>query len=139
MLFIRNRILNHLNFDKRSNLHLVSLKIDLTFTILTNISQKNSLFLHSVLLIYLTYNTACIGEGNGNPLQCSCLENLRDGEAWWLPSIGSHRVGHDWSDLAAAAALHGLNPWGRKESDMTERLSLSLHKFKEYSIVIWLT
>ena len=24
-----------------------------------------------------------IGEGNGNPLQCSCLENLRDGGAWW--------------------------------------------------------
>ena len=28
-------------------------------------------------------------------LQCSCLENLRDGGAWWLPSMGSHRVGHD--------------------------------------------
>ena len=27
-----------------------------------------------------------------------------DGGAWWLPSMGSHRVGHDWSDLAAAAA-----------------------------------
>ena len=25
----------------------------------------------------------CIGEGNGNPLQCSCLENPRDGGAWW--------------------------------------------------------
>ena len=35
------------------------------------------------------------GEGNGNPLQCSCLENPRDGGAWWLPSRGSHRVGHD--------------------------------------------
>jgi len=35
------------------------------------------------------------GEGNGNPLQCSCLENPRDGGAWWLPSMGSHRVGHD--------------------------------------------
>ena len=33
------------------------------------------------------------GEGNGNPLQCSCLENPRDGGAWWLPSMGSHRVG----------------------------------------------
>ena len=42
-----------------------------------------------------------IGEGNGNPLQCSCLENPRDGGAWW--SMWSHRVGHDWSDLAAAA------------------------------------
>jgi len=26
---------------------------------------------------------SCIGEGNGNPLQCSCLENPRDGRAWW--------------------------------------------------------
>ena len=37
----------------------------------------------------------CIGEGNGNPLQWSCLENPRDGGAWWAPSMGSHRVGHD--------------------------------------------
>ena len=91
-------------------------------------------------------------DGNGTPLQYSCLENPRDGEAWWaaiygvtqswtrlsdfpftfqfcalekemathssvlawripgtgepgvLPSMGSYRVGHDWSDLAAAAA-----------------------------------
>ena len=44
-----------------------------------------------------------IGEGNGNPLQCSCLENPRDGEPGGLPSMGPHRVGHYWSDLAAAA------------------------------------
>ena len=50
------------------------------------------------------------GEGNGNPLQCSCLENPRDGGAWWLPSMGSHTVGHDWSDLAAAAAALGPAP-----------------------------
>ena len=97
----------------------------------------------------LTFNC---GEGNGTPLQYSCLENPTDGGAWWaavhgvtktwtrlsdfpftfhfhaletemaahssvlawripgtgapggLPSVGSHRVGHDWSDLAAAAA-----------------------------------
>ena len=53
---------------------------------------------------------SCIGEGNGNPLQCSCLENPRDGGAWWAPSMGPHRVGHDWSNLAAAAAAeHGSN------------------------------
>ena len=39
-----------------------------------------------------------------NPLQCSCLENPRDGEPGGLPSMGSHRVGHNWSDLAAVAA-----------------------------------
>ena len=100
-------------------------------------------------------------EGDGTPLQYSCLENPMDGGAWWaavhgiaksrtrlsdftftfhfhalekemathpsvlawripgmgepggLPSVGLHRVGHDWSDLAAAAAaaayLHILN------------------------------
>ena len=47
---------------------------------------------------------SCIGEGYGNPLQCDCLENPRDGEPGGLPSMGSHRVGHDGSDLAAAEA-----------------------------------
>ena len=94
--------------------------------------------------VYLSH-----GEGHGNPLQYSCLENPMDGGAWWaavhgvtkswtwlsdftftfhfhalekemathssvlawriqgmgLPSMGSHRIGHDWSDLAAAAYL----------------------------------
>ena len=50
------------------------------------------------------FSLSCIGEGNGNPLQCSCLENPRDGKPGGLPSMGSHRVRHDWSNLAAAAA-----------------------------------
>ena len=97
-----------------------------------------------------------IGEGNGTPLQYSCLENPMDRGTWWvavhgvekswtrlsdftftfhfhalekemathsgvlawripgmgkpggLPSIGSHRVGHDWSDLAAVAAMMSI-------------------------------
>ena len=36
----------------------------------------------------------CIGEGNGNPLQCSCLENPRDGEAWWAAVYG---VAQSWT------------------------------------------
>ena len=51
------------------------------------------------------FSLSCIGEGNGNPLQCPCLENPRDGEPGGLPSRGSHRVGHDGSNLAAAAAV----------------------------------
>ena len=54
--------------------------------------------------LHFHFSLSCIGEGNGNPLQCSCLENPRDGEPGGLPSTGSHRVGHDLSDLAAAAA-----------------------------------
>ena len=33
-------------------------------------------------------NKSSFGEGNGNPLQCSCLENLRDGGAWWAAIYG---------------------------------------------------
>ena len=105
-----------------------------------------------------------LGEGNGTPLQCSCLENPMDGGAWWaavhgvakswtrlsdftftfyfhalekeiathssvlawripgtgepggLPSLGSHRVRHDWSDLAAVSyvrSVYSVNKsWG---------------------------
>ena len=35
-------------------------------------------------------------EGNGTPLQCSCLENPMDRGAWWVQSMGSQRVRHDW-------------------------------------------
>ena len=42
---------------------------------------------------------------SGLELQCSCLENPRDGEPGGLPSVGSHRVGFDWSNLAAAAVV----------------------------------
>ena len=48
------------------------------------------------------FSLSCIGEGNGNPLQCSCLENPRTGEPDGLPSLESHRVRHDWYDAAAA-------------------------------------
>ena len=50
--------------------------------------------------LHFHFSLSCTGEGNGNPLQCSCLENPRDGEPGGLPFMGSHRVGHDWSDLA---------------------------------------
>ena len=35
------------------------------------------------------FSLSCIGEGNGNPLQCSCLENPRDGGAWWAAVYGA--------------------------------------------------
>jgi len=36
----------------------------------------------------VSISLSCIGEGNGNPLQCSCLENPRDGGAWWAAVYG---------------------------------------------------
>ena len=38
--------------------------------------------------LHFHFSLSCIGEGNGNPLQCSCLENSRDGGAWWAAICG---------------------------------------------------
>ena len=38
--------------------------------------------------LHFHLSLSCIGEGNGNPLQCSCLENPRDGGAWWAAVYG---------------------------------------------------
>ena len=42
----------------------------------------------SLLIIYFIHSSVYIGEGNGKPLQRSCLENLRDGGAWWAAVYG---------------------------------------------------
>ena len=38
--------------------------------------------------LHFHFSLSCIGEGNGNPLLCSCLENPRDGGAWWAAVYG---------------------------------------------------
>ena len=38
--------------------------------------------------LHFHFSLSCIGKGNGNPLQCSCLENPRDGGAWWAAVYG---------------------------------------------------
>ena len=41
--------------------------------------------------LHFHFSLSCIGEGNDNPLQCSCLENPRDGGAWWAAIYGVAR------------------------------------------------
>ena len=38
--------------------------------------------------LHFHFSLSCTEEGNGNPLQCSCLENPRDGGAWWAAVYG---------------------------------------------------
>ena len=46
--------------------------------------------------LHFHFSLSCIVEGNGNPLQCSCLENPRDGGAWWAAVYG---VAQSWTRL----------------------------------------
>ena len=46
--------------------------------------------------LHFHFTLSFIGEGNGNPLQCSCLENHRDGEAWWAAVYG---IAQSWTRL----------------------------------------
>ena len=70
------------------------------------------------------FSLSCIGEGNGNPLQYSCLENPRGRGAWWAAVYGvaQSRTRLKW--LSSSMGSFPL-PWGHKESDTTERLALS--------------
>ena len=46
--------------------------------------------------LHFPFSLSCIGEGNGNPHQCSCLENPRDSGAWWAAVCG---VAQSWTRL----------------------------------------
>ena len=54
--------------------------------------------------LHFHFSLLCIGEGNGNPLQCSCLENSRDGGAWWAAVYRVTELDTTEATAAAAAA-----------------------------------
>ena len=71
--------------------------------------------------LHFHFSLSCIGEGNGNPLQCSCLENPRDGGAWWAAIYGVAQSQTRLKRLSSSSS--SCNSWGHKESDMTEWLN----------------
>ena len=94
--------------------------------------------------IWLSLLGKSLGEGNGTPLQYSCLENPMDGGAWWAAVHGVIRVRHHWAtSLSFFTFMHwrrkwqptpvflpgesqgwgslvGCHLWGCTDSDMTE-------------------
>ena len=61
------------------------------------------------------------GEGNGNPLQCSCLENLRDGGAWWAAvyGIAQSRTRLKWLSSSSSSSTY---PWASLVVQRLKRL-----------------
>ena len=65
--------------------------------------------------LHFHFSLSCVGEGNGDPLQCSCLENPRDGGAWWAAVYGVTQSQTQLKRLSSSsssrkAALVVLNP-----------------------------
>ena len=57
--------------------------------------------------LHFDFSLSCIGEGNGSPLQCSCLENPRDGGAWWAAVYGvaQSRTQLKWLSSSSSSSL----------------------------------
>ena len=70
--------------------------------------------------LHFHFSLSCIGEGRGTPLQCSCLENPRDGRAWWAAVCGVAQSRTPLKRLSSSSSSHfllqgifltqGLNP-----------------------------
>ena len=82
------------------------------------LQSMGSLRVDTTEQLHFHFSLSCIGEGNGNPLQCSCLKNPRDGGAWWAAIYGvaqsrtrlkrlssSSSSNENSSGLASSAAL----------------------------------
>ena len=74
--------------------------------------------------LHFHFSLSCIGEGNGNPLQCSCLENPRDGGAWWAAVYGVAQSQTRLKWLSSSSSmkymyvvlnLRKLNSWYQKQ------------------------
>ena len=71
--------------------------------------------------LHFHFSLSCFGEGNGNPLQCSCLENPRDGRAWWTAVYGvaQSRTRLKWFSSSSSSSInsfplyyhHVRTPW----------------------------
>ena len=57
--------------------------------------------------LHLYFSLSCMGEGNGNPLQCSCLGNPRDGGAWWAAVYGVTQSRTRLKQLSSSSRMLG--------------------------------
>ena len=60
--------------------------------------------------LHFHFSLSCIGEGNGHPLQCSCLENPRDGGAWWaaVSGVTQSRTWLKWLSSSSSSSAGSL-------------------------------
>ena len=64
---------------------------------------------YTTVQLHFHFSLSCIGEGNGKPLQCSCLENPRDRGAWWAAVYGVAQS-QTWLKRLSSSSSSNMNP-----------------------------
>ena len=86
--------------------------------------------------LHFHFSLSCIGKGNGNPFQCSCLQNSRDGRAWWAAVYG---VAHSRTQLKRLSSSSSSSRNNKVQDGrpvvFPQTLSLSIHSLKHISML----
>ena len=77
--------------------------------------------------LHFHFSLSCIGEGNGNPLQCSCLENPRDSRAWWAAVYGVAQS-QTWLKRLSSSSITFSGVWGKTNDHPQCMLSFTIYK-----------
>ena len=67
--------------------------------------------------LHFHFSLSCTGEGNGNPLQCSCLGNPRDGGAWWAAVYGVAQSQTRLKQLSSSSVRNGCESLTVKKAE----------------------
>ena len=89
--------------------------------------------------LHIHFSLSCLGEGNGNPLQCSCLENPRDGGACWaaVSGVAQSRTRLKW--LSSSSRILGTwwSPVGTSTTEGMITCNVTKNVIKSWSILTW--
>ena len=93
--------------------------------------------------LHFHFSLSGTGEGNGNPLQCSCLENPRDGEAWWAAVYGVAQSRTRLKRLSSSSSsLYPLIPYSHLAplpfSLLINKHSFVLHIYESVSVLLYI-
>ena len=81
--------------------------------------------------LHFHFSLSCTGEGNGNPLQCSCLLNLRDGGAWWAAVYGVAQSQTQLKRLSSSSSRWtSKTPSSVKEARCRRPHTISFHSYE---------
>ena len=84
--------------------------------------------------LHFHFSLSTIAEGNGNPLQCSCLENPREGGAWWaaLYGVAQSRTRLKWLSSSSSSLLHLCKTYWVEKARHTVTVWSTLYSNFEY-------